>query len=117
MRFIDEAIASFDRIMSMPTIALSDSGRLSELRDAFGAGELSSTRLVRVNLPLRDSEPIKQCFQSFSTSLWRTGAPAIAADSEDLNKPPAVTYVEFIWGSLVPFMLCSGFVVIVSYLW
>lgn len=66
----DEAIINFNRISSLQTIALSDCGWLSTVRDDITMEEMYMTRLIRVDLAPADSDPIRRTLHRWLRRFW-----------------------------------------------
>jgi hypothetical protein len=66
------ALTNFNHVMNMQTIALSDSGWLSHLRNDISLKEMYRTRLVRVDLPPAQSDPIRRILHIWLRKLWYT---------------------------------------------
>ncbi|TGO57574.1 hypothetical protein BCON_0064g00440 [Botryotinia convoluta] len=70
LREYDEAIINFNSISRLQTIALSDCGWLSTIRDDITMEEMYLTRLMRVDLAPADSDPIRRALHRWLRKFW-----------------------------------------------
>ncbi|KAF7924404.1 uncharacterized protein EAE98_007455 [Botrytis deweyae] len=93
LREYDEAILNFNNISRLQTIALSDCGRLSAIRDDITIKEMYKTRLMRVDLAPADSDPIRRALHRCLRKFWyakRVNFPNL----ESLERSPMTSGVS-----------------------
>ena len=84
-RFIDEALAAFNNIMTMETFSLLDDEKQSSLRDDLSLYEIHKTRLLRVDLGTRArTDPFQRWLHKYLRAFryWRLSSKVKNAGTE-----------------------------------
>ena len=84
-RFIDEALAAFNNIMTMETFSLLDDEKQSSLRDDLSLYEIHKTRLLRVDLGTRArTDPFQRWLHKYLRAFryWRLSSKIENAGTE-----------------------------------
>lgn len=84
-RFADEALISFNHVMTMETFSLSDNPSQSNARNDLNPYETYKTRLVRVDLAPRSSsrDPIQHYLRKCLRTLWYSTRSARSEDKDE----------------------------------
>ncbi|TEY29168.1 hypothetical protein BOTCAL_0965g00040 [Botryotinia calthae] len=86
----DTTIIRFNQIMNMQTIALSDSTWLSHLRKDISKEEMYRTKLLRIDLPPAQRDPIRHILHRCLRKFWYTKRAKLPnLEAPPLSTPPS----------------------------